>query len=58
MGANACQPGSPRQTPGGIGQGIELGFLAKADLARRILYERTCAACHAMYGQGGSSGPT
>jgi len=34
------------------------GFLAKADLAKgRILYERTCASCHVMYGQGGKLGP-
>ena len=40
------------------GKELNPGFLAKADLAKgRILYERTCAACHVMYGQGGKLGP-
>ena len=57
--------GRIRTTPEALGKrreewGKELnpGFLAKADLAKgRILYERTCAACHVMYGQGGKLGP-
>ena len=57
--------GQMRATPEALGKrreelGKELnpGFLAKADLAKgRILYERTCAACHVMYGQGGKFGP-
>jgi putative heme-binding domain-containing protein len=41
-----------------LGKELNTGFLAKADLAKgRILYERTCASCHVMYGQGGKLGP-
>ena len=32
--------------------------LAKADAARgRVVYEKTCAACHLLYGDGGKVGP-
>ena len=41
-----------------LGKELNTGFLAKADLAKgRTLYERTCASCHVMYGQGGKLGP-
>ena len=33
-------------------------YLAKADLSNgRALYNRTCAACHVLYGEGGKIGP-
>jgi len=33
-------------------------YLAKADLPNgRALYNRTCAACHVLYGEGGKIGP-
>jgi len=32
--------------------------MSKADASRgRVVYERTCAACHIMYGEGGKIGP-
>jgi putative membrane-bound dehydrogenase-like protein len=41
-----------------LGKELNPAFLAKADLAKgRALYERTCASCHVMYGQGGKLGP-
>jgi putative membrane-bound dehydrogenase-like protein len=34
------------------------GVLARADLVNgRAVYERTCAACHVLYGEGGRIGP-
>ena len=50
MGANACHPGSPRQTPGGIGQGIEprlsrQGRLGKGALALPADLCRLSAPC-------------
>jgi putative membrane-bound dehydrogenase-like protein len=57
--------GDPREA-GGDRKKVIAGFkarltkaeLAKADLARgRTLYQATCAACHQLYGEGGTLGP-
>ena len=37
---------------------LPASYIAKADLSNgRALYNRTCAACHTLYGEGGKIGP-